>query len=167
MATKKKHKPEIQPPACLHCKKPARRVSGRVIYPNRPDLYDLILWECKPCLAYVGSHKRGGKPKGYPGNARIRRVRKKVHGVLDPIWRNADKDPAYENSEKDMAAIRKIQGSARGRVYKWLGHHMGLLSDECHVGKFGYAQCQAAYYLCNRANYTEIREWYKANKKRE
>lgn len=164
MAAKKKNKPPIDPPPCLHCGEPSRKVSGRVIYPNRQDLYRLIFWKCDPCGAYVGSHKRSGKPKGFPGNHEVRNARKYVHKVLDPLWRNAHRDPAYANSEKDDRAIKVIQGSARGRVYAWLAHQMGISKETCHVGMFGIEECRMAWPLCRKANYSEIRDWYKANK---
>ena len=160
----KKNKPEIQPPPCLHCGDPARKVAGRVIYPNRPDLYRLIFWKCDPCQAYVGSHKRSGKPKGYPGNEEVRNARKHVHKVFDPIWQNADQDPAYAGSEKTKEAKQVIRFAARSRAYAWLAHQMGISKETCHIAMLGIEECRMAWPLCRKANYSEIRAWYKENK---
>jgi len=165
VAKKNKPKPPINPPLCLHCKIPARRVTGRQIYSQRTDLWGLIMWLCK-CGAYCGSHKRSGKPLGYPCDAETRNARKEVHKILDPIWRNAHQDPAYAGSEKTDVAIKKIQGSARGRVYAWLAFSMGIEKTDCHTAMFNVDQCRQAWKLCRIADYAQIREWYKTEYKK-
>lgn len=46
---------------CDYCGNDAMLVSGRAIYPHRPDLFRLNFWQCAPCDAYVGCHKREGR----------------------------------------------------------------------------------------------------------
>lgn len=42
---------------CDYCGNKAAQVTGRKIYPHRPDLFSLRFWHCEPCKAWVGCHK--------------------------------------------------------------------------------------------------------------
>jgi hypothetical protein len=69
----------------------ARLTDGRERYPHRPDLYDLPFWKCDTCGAYVGCHhktKNRTKPLGVLPTPAILTARKKIHGLLDPLWQN-------------------------------------------------------------------------------
>lgn len=63
------------------------KTSGEVIYPNRPDLKDLTFYVCPVCKNWVGTH-RDGRPLGVIPTPEIRKMRQKVHAVLDPIWKS-------------------------------------------------------------------------------
>jgi hypothetical protein len=66
-----------------------RLTDGREIYSHRPDLYALPFWKCDRCNNFVGCHHKTAnktKPLGCIPNAEIKRLRKKIHSVLDPIW---------------------------------------------------------------------------------
>lgn len=64
--------------ACDYCGDAAKLVTGKAIYPHRPDLFRLHFWQCEPCGAYVGCHKKEGgngdgtKPLGRIANAELR-----------------------------------------------------------------------------------------------
>ena len=61
---------------CPYCEGAAKLVSGRVIYPHRPDLFKNNFWTCPPCKAHVGCHRpnirhgfTGEEPLGRLANA--------------------------------------------------------------------------------------------------
>jgi endogenous inhibitor of DNA gyrase (YacG/DUF329 family) len=49
---------------CANCQKDvdAEKVTGKEIYPHRPDLAGKILYRCPICGNYVGTHKKDGRP---------------------------------------------------------------------------------------------------------
>jgi hypothetical protein len=84
---------------CVQCNKEveARLTDGREIYPHRLDLDHLPFWKCDACGNYVGchpannSHVRRYDPLGNIPPAHIRQIRRKVHAVLDPMWKSVDR----------------------------------------------------------------------------
>ena len=69
----------------------ARLTDGKERYPHRPDLYDLPFWKCDICKNYVGCHhktKTPTKPLGCIATPEILDARKKIHALLDPIWKS-------------------------------------------------------------------------------
>ena len=86
----------------------ARLTDGKERYPHRPDLYELPFWKCDTCKGYVGCHhktKDRTKPLGYIATPAILDARKKIHAVLDPLWKSG-----------------KIK---RGQAYAYVGHRLG------------------------------------------
>ena len=69
----------------------ANLVSGKEIYPHRPDLYSLPFWKCPVCNNFVGCHhktKNRTQPLGSIPTPQIRQARKNIHAVLDPLWKS-------------------------------------------------------------------------------
>ena len=63
---------------------------GKEIYPHRKDLYLLPFWKCD-CGGFVGCHhktKDRTKPLGVIPTPLIKEYRKKIHAVIDPLWRS-------------------------------------------------------------------------------
>lgn len=85
---------------------------GSVIYPHRPDLSTLPFWRCKDCGNYVGCHPGTDKPLGCIPTKEIRAARKRIHAVLDPLWKS-----------------KKMR---RGTLYKKLSD---LLGYQYHTGE--------------------------------
>lgn len=72
---------------CPYCKKEALWCENKEIYgKNYGKSY--MCWLCKPCKAYVGCHNNSKKPLGTLANAELREWRKKVHKLIDPLWRD-------------------------------------------------------------------------------
>lgn len=119
-------------PRCAHCGERARLTTSKAVYPHRPDLWGRLMWECRPCGAYVGCHRpsqkhtagRADVALGTPANATLRAMRSRVHARFDPIWKYGD--------------------MKRNSAYRWLARAMGLSSAECHIGRFSEAQCREA-----------------------
>ena len=95
------------------------QVDGSVIYPDRPDLHRKLYYLCK-CGAYVGTHKKGGHPLGYPAGPGTRFARSRAHSRFDPIWTTG------------------LMG--RNEAYAWLASAMGLTRAEAHISKLGKEQ---------------------------
>lgn len=78
---------------CTGCEQEvqARLTDGHERYPHRPDLYDLPFWKCDTCGAWVGCHHKTDnptKPLGYLATPAILDARKKIHALLDPLWKS-------------------------------------------------------------------------------
>src|ERR1035437_9220224 len=74
------------PPTCPYCGKLSKKVTGRTIYPHRPDLDGLAFWRCDPCDAHVGCNPRTGQPLGRLANKELRWAKMATHAIFDPIW---------------------------------------------------------------------------------
>ena len=87
---------------CTGCVKDveARLTDGAERYPHRPDLYKLPFWKCDTCGNYVGCHhktKNPTQPLGCIATPEILDARKKIHALLDPLWKSnlIDRKHAY------------------------------------------------------------------------
>lgn len=156
----KKPKPVV-PPMC--CGEPARLTTGREVYPNNSGLHRKNIWKCDRCEGYVGCHGDTTEPLGTPAGPALRNARITLHNrMVDPLWKTAVKSGGYK-PETDLAAA-KITKAARGRVYAFLAHRMGLSRDDCHVSMFTIEQCREAWRALHGVTYPDIRNWYKAKK---
>lgn len=82
------------------------------------------VWACRPCDARVGCHKGTQKPLGTLANAELRRARRRVHELFDPLWKEG--------------------GWPRPAAYAWLGQQLQLEPDACHVARFDLKQVDQA-----------------------
>lgn len=124
-------------PRCLHCGELAELVTGRTVYPHRPDLHARLLYRCAPCNAHVGTHSRSGLPLGTPANAETRKARMAAHNAFDPLWRL--KWQVYGISKQE----------ARSEAYAWLSEQLCIPRDWCHIGEFDAALCGEVVALCS------------------
>ena len=100
---------------CTGCQQDvsARLTNGKERYPHRPDLYSLPFWKCDTCMNYVGCHhktKTPTKPLGCIATPEILNARKKIHALLDPLWKS-----------------KKIK---RGQAYAYVTNRMAKLMNE-------------------------------------
>lgn len=120
---------------CDYCGNAAELVSGKVIYPHRPDLLRLKFWNCAPCKAYVGCHKKEGgngdgtNPLGRLANAELRAAKNQAHAAFDPLWRE--------------------RGMKRGAAYGWLADKLGIHKSECHIGMMDVPMCRRVVAACS------------------
>lgn len=118
---------------CDYCSNPAAKVTGKEIYPHRPDLFNLIFWSCVPCDAWVGCHKNSnGVPLGRLANAELRKWKSKAHQAFDPLW--------------------KFNGKNRNECYQWLAKKMNIPVNKCHIGMFTVDQCKMVVDICKTEN---------------
>lgn len=81
---------------CCECRKDVdcEIVKGDVIYPHRPDLYDLNFVRCPICGNYTGRYE--GEYPTLP-TAHTRSCRRRAHRALDKIWSDRNKRGEYYN----------------------------------------------------------------------
>ena len=109
---------------CPYCHAAAERVTGREIYPHRPDLAGLVIFRCVPCDARVGTHRGSGKPLGTLGNAATRAARRACHQMFDPLW--------------------KLGYMGRNEAYRALAERMGIAVADCHISHWQADECERA-----------------------
>ena len=122
-------------PICPYCKTFSKLVTGKDIYPNRNDLKNIQIYQCKPCAAYVGCHGLSDKPLGRLANAELRRAKSAAHRAFDPIWKN-----------KHMK---------RPQAYKWLAEQLKISGGDCHIGMFNLETCKEVERLSINFEVTE------------
>ena len=113
---------------CPYCGGDVQLVSGRAIYPHRPDLSHKSFYQCAPCDAYVGCHPGTTNAMGRLANAELRVAKMKAHTAFDPIW--------------------KIGKMKRCSAYAWLAKALGIDQKDCHIGMFNSDECRRVVNVC-------------------
>ena len=106
---------------CPYCKKVAELVPCGVVYGYTKSYALNLIYLCRDCEAWVGTHTGTIIPLGTLANERLRLIRQKAHKHFDPIWKNR---------------------TTRERGYRWLSQQMGLPFDKTHIGMFNEEQCK-------------------------
>ncbi|MEM6625294.1 MAG: zinc-finger-containing protein [Pseudomonadota bacterium] len=137
---KNKHVPDRPkaPVKCDYCDREAERVSGKMIYPHRPDLFAKNFYLCRPCDAYVGCHPHTITPMGRLANASLRRAKLKAHQAFDPFWRGG--------------------GVSRREAYQWLADALGVSAANCHIGMFDEDMCRRVVVACHERALGNVQE---------
>lgn len=105
---------------CPYCHKEAEWVENKEIYgKNYGNSY--MIWLCRTCKSYVGCHQNTKTPLGTIANTETREARKRVHAVIDPLWKQSPR--RYK----------------RKTVYIRLKEAFG---KEIHVGESDIQQCE-------------------------
>lgn len=110
--------------ACPYCFKPAELVTGKEVYPHRPDLAERKFYECRPCKAYVGVHMGTTKPLGRLANAELRAAKQAAHAAFDPTWKG-----------------KLPKQGARKAAYREMADRFGI-KGELHIGDMDVDQCR-------------------------
>lgn len=89
------------------------------------------------CGNYVMCHKNNQrKPLGYPADKQLRKLRREVHELFDPIW-----------NDKDFKIVP--ESALREGSYRILGSLLEIYDERrCHIGWFSKEQCRKAKILC-------------------
>lgn len=116
---------------CDYCNNKAVLVTGKELYPHRPDLVSIKAWQCKPCNASVGCHKnsKDNIPLGRLANPELKRLKQDAHAAFDPLWKSG-----------------KL---TRKEAYAWLSHAMDIDPNACHIGMFNEDLCRKVVKVCN------------------
>lgn len=104
----------------VHC----NLVTGKEIYPNRPDLAEHKFWQCPTCKNYC---KYGTLQVSIP-TPELRIARRKIHAVIDPIWKSGMMSRGY---------IYKRMSEIAGYTF-----HNGTLTDLKEAEKMFNAACK-------------------------
>lgn len=108
---------------CQYCQNEATFMTTEEFYGKD---YGTNMWVCRPCDAYVGTHKRTDQPKGTLANKELREWRMKAHKAVDPLW----------------LSNKGSRTKARTKVYRWIQQVMSLSKEEAHIGMMDKEQCQ-------------------------
>lgn len=108
-------------PICPYCSSPAKLTNSAVVYGGHSHG---MIWDCRPCDAYVGVHKDNltYPPLGRLANAELRAWKSRAHKMFDGLWRSEE--------------------MTRSQAYRYIQTIMGLSASEAHIGLFDVAQCQ-------------------------
>ena len=119
---------------CLECDKfvDARHTTGEEIYPHRPDLHRKHFYKCDTCNNYVGCHRDGG-PLGSIPNMEMRRIRQRIHKILDPLWQSGR--------------------VSRNKLYKRISHEMGWRFHTAHLKSMEEAEKAYQFILTMENDY--------------
>jgi len=83
------------------------------------------------CNAYVGTHKKSGKPLGTLANSALRAARSRAHAAFDPLWRDAKST------------------MTRREAYQWLSETLNIRFKDCHIALFDLRTCGHVVNLAN------------------
>jgi len=120
-----------KPVYCQYCSGEAEIVSGRKLFPHRPERHWWLLWICYPCDAYVGTHRMPrGKPLGELAKKELRAMRRQAHVALDRYWREGR--------------------MSRAHAYLLLSRVLKIDHHKCHIGHFNEAMCRRVIKACKK-----------------
>ena len=110
---------------CPYCNKRAELVLSGVVYGYRVSYCNNLLYICKPCQSWVGTHSKTVIPLGTLANSSLRAKRRQTHDKFDLIWK-----------EKHLPS--------RERAYQWLSKKMNIPFEDTHIALFDLRQCGVA-----------------------
>lgn len=113
---------------CDYCGKDAPLITGRQVYPHRPDLYGKKFYRCVPCDALVGCHPGTESALGRLANPELRKAKMAAHAAFDPLWKSGK--------------------HKRGQMYGWLANQLGIEKKDCHIGMFDVDLCMRVVTVC-------------------
>lgn len=111
---------------CPYCGKRAEYVDSAEVYRGRS--YGMI-YLCRPCDAYVGTHKGTDVPLGRLANKELRRWKNRAHAAFDPLWQS--------------------KRFTRRGAYRWLSEQLGIPREEAHIGMFDIDMCRRVLEVIN------------------
>ena len=128
--------PRLLPPTkCDNCN--SNRVgltSNSVIYGEEKGKWPYVYY-CDDCTAVVACHPNTYDPMGYMAPSKIRRLRARLHKLLDPIW--------------------KLNYLNRSDAYDWLARQLSLADRTCHISQLTQLQLETAIELLTPHNKNE------------
>ncbi|RKZ05969.1 hypothetical protein DRQ32_11740 [bacterium] len=121
-------------PQCPFCGCQSKLVTGKEVYPHLPNLANELLFQCAPCDAHVGTHKRKSPTDepvalGTLADKGTRSYRSKAHAYFDRLWAPEDKFKRF---------------ASRTNAYKWLATKLLIPKKACHIGMFDADMCKKA-----------------------
>lgn len=116
---------------CPYCGERTVFVSSSEVYFGKD--YGMI-YLCRPCQAWVGTHKNSSRALGRIANAELRVYKQKAHACFDRLWK----------------PWRFIIPSARNIAYTWLSLRLRVPISRCHIGMFDVEECKHVVDLVTR-----------------
>ena len=120
------------------CGSPAKLGSNATIYGREyGNGMAFICTRFPTCRGYVGCHP-DGRPLGSIADQETKKLRMKVHALIDPLWRGANNGRSKHRN--------------RGSVYGWMRRIMDENKD-FHCGELSKEQCLKALDLIEKYPY--------------
>ena len=129
---------------CPYCNGKSEYVDSSEVYSKS---YGMI-YLCRKCMAWVGTHKGTEQSLGRLADKLLREAKKKAHYYFDQLWNEKlriwmkKKD---NHSKKEISAMRRI---VRNQAYNRLSQKMELPSEHTHIGMFNVARCVQVIKIC-------------------
>lgn len=120
---------------CPYCGATIQKSDSKVVY-GRSFGWVYICQRYPICDAYVGCHKKNGRPLGRLANKELRTWKVRAHNAFDPLWKSGD--------------------MSRTNAYSWLADKMGIDKSKCHIGMFDVEQCKEVVRIMNEFYFVEV-----------
>lgn len=121
---------------CPYCGGRTSHTSNAKIYGEEKGYIGMIYY-CRPCKAYVGTHKNNPTQSlGRLANHSLREYKITAHYYFDQLWR------------KKMSKDNVSKTQARKAAYKWLSEQLKIDIQYCHIGYFGEYECNLVVHFC-------------------
>lgn len=120
---------------CPYCSSLIQKVDSSIIYGKSYGMV-YICQRFPICDAYVGCHRRSGKPLGRLANKELRAWKVNAHDAFDPLWKSGD--------------------MTRTEAYSWLAGKMEMDERDCHIGMFDVKECREVVRIMKEFYFTEV-----------
>lgn len=133
MAKKKKRTSQVSM-RCPYCGRPVQLRPASYVYGEDNLDPQGFLYVCNGypdvCDAYVGVHKKSGRPMGTLANGELRHKRIEAHRALNQIWKEG-----Y---------------MTKHGAYIWLQNRLNLRKKDMHIGMFSDYLCMETIRECSQ-----------------
>lgn len=119
---------------CPYCQNNSQLIDSKEIY----GISFGPIYICKPCDAYVGTHKQSDIALGRLANAELRSLKKEAHRIFDQIWR------------RKMVQQGHSKHKARSAAYIWLSQQLNTPPQYTHIGMSNIPQCKKVIQICSK-----------------
>lgn len=117
---------------CPYCGRKSEHINSKEVYGKDYGM----LYACRPCDAYVGTHRTNPqRALGRLADRNLRYWKKQAHRYFDALWKYG----IYKGRKKH---------EVRTAAYEWLANEMDLPVKYCHIGMFTVMQCKRAIVIC-------------------
>ena len=121
---------------CPYCRMDALRMTGRELYPAKPELANKHYFACRNCDAWIGCKDGTWEPVGRLANAALRRAKQTVHAAVEPILATA------------MSTHKLTKSQARTAIYRWIATELDIAGGSANIGDFDLKQCGIVLLIC-------------------
>lgn len=106
---------------CFYCNYKTERILSQDLYGYDIKFLNDIIIICKPCNAYVGTHRNSQKSLGRVANSTLRKKRNQAHAIFDRLYRD--------------------NHLSRNEAYQWLSISLNIPREYTHIAMFGEQTC--------------------------
>jgi hypothetical protein len=115
----------------------ALRMTGRELYPAKPELANKHYFACRNCDAWIGCKDGTWEPVGRLADADLRRAKQSVHAAVEPILTSV------------MSTHNLTKSQARAAIYRWIATELDIADGNANIGDFDLKQCEIVLLICD------------------